>query len=129
MKPFGVLPAFLSVGMGAWMLFTSGMYRKTLEGKIEVGFPKDRSCTPLSYFKTEDRLHLELWGDGRRWVGGREVGSDEELVAALEAGRHPDLDVPVGVQASRDTSWREVVRTMGLCVKGGFRLEMRERVP
>lgn len=132
MNPIGLLPVNLmslaSVAFGLWMFFTSAHYRKTLDGKFEVWLPKDGSCIPGNYFEAKDRLRLQLRYDGtgglRRRVGGREVRSDEELMAAIDQGRDPDLNVPVGIDALLDMSWGEIVRTMGLCKRRGFRVEL-----
>lgn len=132
MRPFGFLSAnllmFLGVALCTWTYYTSGHHWKSLDGKFEVRLPRDRSCTPPSYFEAEDRLRVQLRYDEsgrlRRWVGGVEVGPDDELRAAIDKGRHPELDVPLGIDALRDMSWAEIVRTMGLCAKQGLQVTL-----
>lgn len=122
------LTSFASVVICLWMFFTSAQYQKTLEGKLEVRLPQDRSLTPLKYYETMDNLRIRLRYDeaGRlaRWVGETPIHTDEELMAALTERRDDEWDVPVGIDAQDEMAWAEIVRTMGLCEKQGLRVEM-----
>ena len=118
------LIAFAAVISCLWMFVSSASF-KTSEGWIEVTLPKDGGKSTQDYDDAEERLRLTLRFDSgrlRRWVNGLEVGSDEDLMKAIDRNRSRRWDIPVGIDALRDMSWREIVRTMGLCQKVGFRV-------
>jgi len=132
MGAFNLLPVNLTALAGVafclWVFFTSSLPGKTLETCIEVSLPKDGSKSTLDYDEAKERLRVQLRYDhaGRldRWVGGKAVHSDQELMDEIASRRHSRWDLPVGIDALREMSWREIVRTMGLCERRGFKAEL-----
>jgi biopolymer transport protein ExbD len=88
------------------------------EPYLELRLPKDRSCCGVPDYALIDSVRVTL-RDGRRWVGDREVRTDDELVMVIGT-RLRGREVPIGIDALKDAPWRELVRVIGLCKQHGF---------
>jgi hypothetical protein len=118
------LASFASVVFCLWMFFTSALYRKTHEGKLEVRFHKDGSKISFADYKAAESIRLSLRLDpdsGRlvRQVGGREVRSDAELLRLIQSAS-VEKWVPISLDAHPAVPWKEVVGLLALCKSLGF---------
>ena len=124
MSPFTFLPAGLFSAAGIALCGWVSIAASVPENVVEIRFPRDRSCTPPSYFESQDRTRIVLgWKDGHvvRSVGGQEVDSDPALVLQLMS---LEREAPVPLHVDDDVPWATFVTVIEQLTARGISIEL-----
>jgi hypothetical protein len=111
--------SFASVLLCVSMFFIGAQRIKVDEGQfLELRLPRDSSCRGLPDFALIDSVRITLRGD-RRWVGDREVRTDDELAMVI-GSRLRGRDVQIGIDALPDEPWANLIHHIDLCKRYGW---------